>query len=97
MNIEAIAHLKAYLGRREYPPTEPILLGVTDAPVAEAVRDHPWLAAAWYRREHAPDLRVRELVHVDQRGWSPRDGRRPAPSPRPFDESPDWFEVVSRP
>lgn len=101
----AVAGLRAprwplYLGRREYPPTEPILLGVTDCPVAVVMREHPWIAAPWYQREHAPDLTVRELRHVDTRGWAASDGRRPAPSPRLSSSTEpiaatDWFEVVS--
>ncbi|NHN55751.1 type I-E CRISPR-associated protein Cas5/CasD [Calidifontibacter sp. DB0510] len=43
-----------YLGRREYPPTLPILLGLDDRDGEEVARAHPWLASDWYRRTCPP-------------------------------------------
>lgn len=39
-----------YLGRRSCPPAGRISLGLVDAPLADALRDAPWQAGAWYRR-----------------------------------------------
>lgn len=50
---EALGHpaFPLYLGRRSCPPTLPILLGVTDAPVETVLRETPWQAAAWYQQD----------------------------------------------
>lgn len=42
-----------YLGKREYPPTPPIVLGVVDGGAEAAVREHPWIASQWWRERRA--------------------------------------------
>lgn len=39
-----------YLGTRASVPSRPILLGLVDADIADAVGDHPWIAADWWRK-----------------------------------------------
>lgn len=41
-----------FLGRRSCPPGRPVLIGVTDAGLDEALAQTPWLAEDWYRRRH---------------------------------------------
>ncbi|MDR3084883.1 MAG: type I-E CRISPR-associated protein Cas5/CasD [Christensenellaceae bacterium] len=38
-----------YLGRRSCPPTGRLSLGLRAAPLGEALKAEPWLAAKWYR------------------------------------------------
>ncbi|MFW6695493.1 type I-E CRISPR-associated protein Cas5/CasD [Streptomyces sp. MAR4 CNX-425] len=52
-------HFLPFLGRRACPPARRLDLGVRhDTGLEGALREHPWLAAAWYRRQTtraAPD------------------------------------------
>ncbi|MER7877667.1 type I-E CRISPR-associated protein Cas5/CasD [Streptomyces solisilvae] len=42
-----------FLGRRSCPPARPVRLGVhRRADLARALRDEPWQAAPWYRKQH---------------------------------------------
>lgn len=40
-----------YLGRRSCPPTLPLLLGISEAPIEQVLMDYPWQAAVWYQQE----------------------------------------------
>lgn len=42
-----------FLGRRSCPPSRPLYMAVLEDDVRDAVRDAPWQAADWYRRECA--------------------------------------------
>lgn len=50
-----------FLGRRSCPPARPLVLGVTEKPLVEALETLPWQAAAWYRRKQPARVRL-ELV-----------------------------------
>jgi CRISPR system Cascade subunit CasD len=39
-----------FLGRRSCPPTLPLVLGVFEKPLLDALSEAPWQAAAWYKR-----------------------------------------------
>ena len=45
-----------YLGRRSCPTTGQLFLGVTDQPLEDALREHEWLAARWYRHRQQRHL-----------------------------------------
>ncbi len=45
-----------YLGRRSCPPTGKMVLGMRDKDLYSALRDEPWLASEWYRKESPPRL-----------------------------------------
>ena len=40
-----------YLGRRSCPPTLPLLLGIRDLPLEDALRQEPWQASDWCREQ----------------------------------------------
>ena len=56
-----------FLGKREFPPTLPISLGVVDGPPEQALRGHAWLAADWYRRRQPQHVQLRLFQPLDQR------------------------------
>ena len=57
-----------FLGRREFPPTPPLILGTDDAPVEECLRRHEWIAHPRYRRSEANPARLQMFrVRVRQR------------------------------
>lgn len=39
-----------YLGRRSCPPTMPLVLGIKESPLFDALNEEPWLLADWYRK-----------------------------------------------
>lgn len=96
-----------YLGRREYPPTLPILLGVVEGDIAAVVSGHEWLAAPWYQ---ARPRRTPVMMWRAQR-WATRghpdipappghsaDERFATPlpeRPRRSGQEPDWFGEVA--
>ncbi|MBQ7529834.1 type I-E CRISPR-associated protein Cas5/CasD [bacterium] len=40
-----------YLGRRSCPPTQPLVLGIRELTLYEALSQEPWLAAEWQRKK----------------------------------------------
>ncbi|MCW4353528.1 type I-E CRISPR-associated protein Cas5/CasD [Hoyosella sp. YIM 151337] len=54
-----------YLGRRSCPPSEPLLMEVTDEPLLAALQDQPWRAAEWYQRKQPDRLRLRIVIDSD--------------------------------
>lgn len=40
-----------YLGRRSCPPTDPLLLGIRELGLEDALRAEPWLAPEWRRKK----------------------------------------------
>ena len=75
---EAIRHpvFPLYLGRRSCPPTLPILLGIRDLPLYEALYEEPWLLAEWRRKNELRfnhTVRLRILVENETDGALVRD------------------------
>lgn len=66
----ALAHptYALYLGKREYPPSRPVLIGGIDQPLQDAVRGHEWIAGNWWKITQPALLEV-EL-------YTPRPRRR---------------------
>lgn len=65
-----------YLGRRSCPPTGRISLGLVEAPLADALRDAPWQAAAWHRRRTAERVEltgIRDAGDTDVHPFVRRD------------------------
>ncbi|MFI2105684.1 type I-E CRISPR-associated protein Cas5/CasD [Isoptericola sp. NPDC019693] len=62
---EAVRHpvFPLYLGRRAFPPSGPVALGVREDGVWEALHAEPWHAAPWYRRRQGPSVHLE--VRVD--------------------------------
>lgn len=71
--VEAIAdsikspHFPLYLGRRSCPPSAPIVIGVTDKPLATALREADWAAASWWQRKSSKTVALELLMdeHAD--------------------------------
>lgn len=82
-----------YLGKREFPPTMPILLGVVDGDLVEVVRDHPSIAAPWHQAAY-PDKRPL-LVEVRMRRRGDRDVQTPLPAAEEEPDDPDWWAVAA--
>jgi len=58
-------HFLPYLGRRSCPPSRPTELGIRTTPLAEALRQEPWLASRWYqRRERRPSVPLDVLIET---------------------------------
>lgn len=89
-----------YLGRRSCPPSGRIVVGCRDGDVETVLREEPWTAAQWYRREQPTrvDLplsvdatdgeRVDELIRDHPISFDPRDRRHEL---RPVRH--DWVQV----
>jgi CRISPR system Cascade subunit CasD len=45
-----------YLGRRSCPPAGKVSLGLRDSPLADSLRNEPWIASDWYRKKTDPEL-----------------------------------------
>lgn len=58
-----------YLGRRSCPVTDPVFLSLSEAPLEEALRTHPWQAAPWFQRRES--RRVSLEVYLDAALGSP--------------------------
>lgn len=57
-----------YLGRRSCPPSQPLTLAVTDDQLLTALREYPWQAANWYRRNQSRTVRLRIAIDDDNSG-----------------------------
>lgn len=44
-------HFPLYLGRRSCPPSGPISLGIHEGALTDVLRQVPWQASAWHRRQ----------------------------------------------
>ena len=64
---EALRHpaFPLYLGRRSCPPTHPVSLGLRKTTLLDALRDEPWLASEWFRREDRSGFDAEILVDQD--------------------------------
>ena len=63
-----------FLGRRSCPPTLPLVLGLRDLPLEEALRTEPWLVTDWmqtqWRRKHRGEmLTLPILTDADGTGY----------------------------
>lgn len=54
-----------FLGRRSFPPSGGILLGVSDADLVTALKGHEWEASEWYRRKQLTAVTLRLVVDAD--------------------------------
>lgn len=54
-----------YLGRRSCPTQGRLSLGLVDEPLEEALREHPWLAANWYRKQQPKQVRLPLVVDAE--------------------------------
>ncbi|MCA0337943.1 MAG: type I-E CRISPR-associated protein Cas5/CasD [Actinobacteria bacterium] len=54
-----------YLGRRSFPPSKAVLLGLSDADLVTALTDHDWEASDWYRRRQPRHVSLRLVVDGD--------------------------------
>ena len=79
-----------YLGRREFPPTLPILLGVKGGDLVDVVHVHSSLEASWHAERHPHH--VPEMWEVSRRLRGERDASVPVPSPP---AEPDWFAAAA--
>lgn len=61
-----------YLGKREYPPTLPLGLGVLEHDAEAAVRAHPWIAANWRQRATEGTTVVLRMLALHPRRRSER-------------------------
>lgn len=48
-----------FLGRRACPPTMPIVLGVSNATLRDALLGEPWRAADWYKKKNSSSVNLR--------------------------------------
>lgn len=55
-----------YLGRRSYVPVGRLSLGVVDTDLSSALREAPWEAADWYRRQQAREVWLDLVIDRDQ-------------------------------
>lgn len=88
-----------FLGRREFPPTGPLLLGITDTPSETALREHPWVAAQWWRQQLPPEALLR-LVRVRPTGRGDPaavEELAPVTVPNPQGSGIDWLSVLEAP
>lgn len=57
-----------FLGRRAFAPSEPVVVGIVDGSLQQALAAYPWAASDWFRkREKARPYQA--LVSVDAKGW----------------------------
>ena len=55
-----------YLGRRSCPPAAPVVLGLREGTVEEALRTEPWRASRWVQRsERGPEVTLDTVVDCD--------------------------------
>lgn len=73
-----------YLGRRSCPTVGRVSLGLTDQDLETALREHPWLAADWYRRRQPKSVRL--SITVDAVPGSVGDHERRPDVPVSFNQ-----------
>ena len=47
-----------YLGRRSCPPDRPLVLGVREGSVRDAIADEPWVASSWWKKRQPQKVRL---------------------------------------
>lgn len=84
-----------YLGRRSCPVTDPVFLGLVQAPLLEALTNHPWQAARWHRRRELAKVELDLHVDSDVAAGGPVETRRDVPlSFSPERREYGWREVA---
>lgn len=84
-----------YLGRRSCPVTDPVFLGLVEADVEAALRQHPWQAATWHRRRQPATVKLDLYLDADPGDERPTETRRDVPiSYRPERREYGWREVI---
>lgn len=84
-----------YLGRRSCPVTDPVFLGLTEERLEDALRNHPWRAAQWHRRQRGAHVHLELFVDAEPGGGSPVETRRDVPlSFSPERREYGWREVA---
>lgn len=87
-----------YLGRRSCPTSGRISLGLNDLPLEEALQQHDWEAATWYRYRQERTVELELVVDALVREESPVETRRDVPlSYSPERREYGWREVAHRP
>lgn len=71
-----------YLGRRSCPTQGRLSLGIVDDGLEDALRNHPWLAANWYRRQQPTSVPLPIALDAGPDDSGPLD--RSADSPLDF-------------
>lgn len=83
------------LGRRSCPVTDPVFLGLAEERLEDALRDHPWRAAQWHRRQQGPHVNLELFVDAEPGGGWPVETRRDVPlSYSPERREYGWREVA---
>lgn len=57
-----------FLGRRSCPPTLPLVLGIRDKSLEEALRDEPWQVPAWRQKKTRGPVHLRIVMDSDAPG-----------------------------
>lgn len=47
-----------FLGRRSLPPTADLFLDIVDKDAVSALKEYPWQASKWYRRDHGSRVQI---------------------------------------
>lgn len=87
-----------FLGRRAYPPTSFLGIGVVDTPLDDALRAHPWEAARWYRARRSNPARLRLVLDAEP-GASPGEAETVRDVPVSFSPQRreyEWRQVVTQ-
>ncbi|MDR2088416.1 MAG: type I-E CRISPR-associated protein Cas5/CasD [Clostridiales Family XIII bacterium] len=53
------------LGRRSCPPTEPLVLGIVEKPLLDALREAPWHASDWYKTGQPENVHLEIVRDAD--------------------------------
>ncbi len=97
---DALSHpvFPLYLGRRSCPTSGKVLLGLSEAPLEDALRDYPWQAAPWYQRKQGAQVHLELVVDAAVGDRDPVETRRDVPqSYSPERREYGWREVAHRP
>lgn len=96
---DALVHpvFPLYLGRRSCPTSGRVMLGLSDRPLEDALRNEPWHAAAWYRRKQPGEVELELVVDAIEGDPGPVETRRDVPqSFNPERREYGWREVAHR-
>lgn len=84
-----------YLGRRSCPVTDPVFLGLSEEGLEEALRNQPWQAAEWHRRQQPPHVQLDLYLDAEPGDDRPVETRRDVPlSFSPERREYGWREVA---
>ncbi|MCE1180665.1 MAG: type I-E CRISPR-associated protein Cas5/CasD [Micrococcales bacterium] len=87
-----------FLGRRSCPPAKTVALGVVGERLEDALRNHPWEAAEWYRRTQPRSLALRLVTDAPAATLAGTESVRDLPrSYDPRRREYGWRSVVTDP